>query len=239
MANASARPEQDGRAAVRLEAFAQACKLGLEFADSLRIAIDGSEMRRQQIEDAARAFIEVDRLAQPDNVHFARTDRGERGTDQMLHAKRPIELLVKSGVMPFRPADQIAQPRRLENLPARIPVQQKRMLVHVPRDDFPYVREGFSLTRVPIRSPSNTSQLRIDLGEMQVVAVHQSHERFHDACLAGGGRLVCIQLLDSLHDGVKVTLPQPAHSLLLTSIGPNAPCDLRLCRSSFVPPLRR
>jgi hypothetical protein len=49
---------------------------------------------------------------------------------------------------------------------------------------------------------------------MPAVAVHHSLERFYNARLAGIERLIRIQPLDDFHDGVKVTLPQPAHSPL-------------------------
>lgn len=56
-------------------------------------------MRRQQIEHAAVAVIEVDRPAQANDVHRVRPKPGKRDAEHMLDANGPIDFVIKAGVM--------------------------------------------------------------------------------------------------------------------------------------------
>ena len=100
LANASTRPEQDGRAAVGFKTMMEGSKLGLQFADSLRIAVDGRKMRRQQIEHTTIAITEVERLAQANDVHGVRPKSGKRDAEHMFDANGSIDFVIKAGVVP-------------------------------------------------------------------------------------------------------------------------------------------
>jgi len=81
-----------------------------------------------------------------------------------------------------------------------LPAPQKRMLVHVPRDDFVRIWDGLRSARGPVGGPSNATPLRVAFAEMPAVAVHHSLERFHNARLAGIECRIRIQPLDDFHD---------------------------------------
>src|SRR5258707_209128 len=100
LANAPTRPEQDGRAAVGFKTMMEGSKLGLEFADSLRIAVDGRKMRRQQIEHTTIAIIEVERLAQANDVHCVRPKSSNGYAEHMFDANGSIDFAINAGVMP-------------------------------------------------------------------------------------------------------------------------------------------
>ena len=74
-------------------------RLGLEFADSLRIAVDGRKMRRQQIEHTAIAIIEVERLAQANDVHGVRP-KPEARRRAYVRCEWVDRFVIKAGVVP-------------------------------------------------------------------------------------------------------------------------------------------
>ena len=57
-------------------------------------------MRRQQIEHAAVAVIEVERLAHRNDVHLVRTGHTNGDAEHMLDTKRPVDLVIERGAAP-------------------------------------------------------------------------------------------------------------------------------------------